>query len=300
MALAFQLLLTLLGAGIGLSTINPMSESGNPAQGLGTGAGIWWFITGLLSLYAGGWVAGRLAGIPRITDSTLHGLLTWGLSTLITFYLITTSLGSLISGAAGMLGRGLSAAGHGVAAMAPQAGQAINDALKQNGIDTTQIRQEAETLLRQTGKPALQPENLQAQAQNAGDQAQNQAQAAAENPQNAGADLDALMKSLFREGQDTVAAADRDAAVNVVVQRTGKPRAEAEQIVDRWIASWQTAKQKAREVAAQAEQKAREAGEKAASGLSKLSLMAFFALVLGAGAASFGGRQATPDTVLEV
>ena len=76
------------------------------------------------------------------------------------------------------------------------------------------------------------------------------------------------------------------------------PRAEAEQIVDRWIATWQTAKQKAKEVAAQAEQKAREAGDKAASGLSKISLMAFFALVLGAGAAAFGGRRATPSDTL--
>lgn len=295
LALAIQLLLSLLGLGIGLSTINPVTESGNPAEGLGMGAGFWWFFSGLASLYCGGWVAGRLSGIPRVTDSTLHGLLTWGLTTLVTFYLVTTSLGTLMSGAAGMLGKGLAAAGHGVAAVAPQAGQAISDKFKENGVDVTEIRDEAEKLLRQTGKPALQPENLQAQAQEAGNQAQGQAQAAAENPQNSGADLQKLMKNLFREGQETVAAADRDAAVNVVVERTGKPRPEAEQIVDRWISAYQATKQKVKETAAQAEQKAREAGEKAASGLSKVSLTAFFALVLGAAAAGFGGRCATPS-----
>ncbi len=294
LALVVQLVLSLLGLGVGMSTINPMSEGGNPAAGLGVGAGIWWLIASLISLYTGGWVAGRLAGIPRTTDSTLHGVLTWGLVTIATFYLISTSVGALISGASGIVGKGLSLAGQGVAAVAPQAADAVKSKLNEQGIDLTSIRQEAETLLRQTGKPQLQPENLQAQAQQAGDQAKGQAQAAAQNPQGAEMNLDALMKNLFREGQDTVAAADREAAVNVVVARTGKPRAEAEKIVDGWIDTFQKAKQKLAETKAQAEQKAREIGEKTASGLSKAALLAFFGLVLGAGAAAFGGRAATP------
>lgn len=293
-ALVAQLLLSLLGLGIGLSTINPMSEGGNPAAGLGIGAAIWWVVASLVSLYLGGSVAGRLAGMPRRTDSMLHGLLTWGLVTLVTFYLITTSVGALISGATGIVGKGLSLAGQGVAAVAPEVGDAVKNTLSEQGIDLSSIRQEAETLLWQTGQPALQPGSLQAQAQQAGDQAQGQAQAAAQNPQGAEMNLETLMSNLFRQGQDTVAAADREAAVNVVVARTGKPRPEAEQIVDRWINTFQTAKKKAKEAAALAKQKAREIGEEAASGLSKAALLAFVGLLLGAGAAAFGGRAATP------
>lgn len=293
-ALVVQLLLSLLGMGIGLSTINPMSEGGNPAEGLGMGAGIWWVISSLIALYAGGWVAGRLAGIPRTTDSTLHGLLTWGLVTLATFYLITTSIGALISGATGVVGKGLTMVGAGAAAVAPQAMEMVDGKMKEQGIDLSSIQKEAETLLRQTGKPALQPENLQNQAAQAGDQAQAQAQAAAANPQGAEMNLDALMKTLSQEGSETIAAVDRDAAVNVVVARSGKTRPEAEQIVDRWIATAQQAKQKLAETKAQAEQKAREVGEATASGLSKASLLAFFGLLLGAGAAALGGRKATP------
>jgi hypothetical protein len=298
-ALVGQLLLSLLGIGIGLSTINPMSEGGNPAAGLGMGAGIWWIISSLIALYAGGWVAGRLAGIPRTTDSTLHGLLTWGLATLATFYLITTSIGALISGATGVVGKGLSLAGQGVAAAAPQAAEMVKGKMNEQGIDLSSIQQEAETLLRQTGKPALQPENLQNQAEQAGNQAQGQAQAAAANPQGAEMNLNALMKTLSSEGSSTMEAADRDAAVNVVVARTGKSRPEAEKIVDGWITTAQQAKQKLAETKAQAEQKAREVGEATASGLSKASLLAFFGLVLGAAAAAFGGRSATPDALRE-
>lgn len=298
-ALVVQLLFSLLGLGIGLSTINPASEAGNPADGLALGAGIWWVVSSLISLFAGGWVAGRLAGFPRTGESTLHGILTWGLVTIVTFYLLTTTAGALLSGAMGVVSQGLSLATQGIAAVAPQAADAVKQQLNEQGIDLSGIRQEAETLLRQTGKPALQPENLQNQAAQMGDQAQAQTQTAAQNPRSAEFNLDQFISSLFRQGQDTVAAADREAAVNVVALRTGKPRAEAAQIVDRWIAAFQTAKQKAKQAAAFVEQKARQAGEKAAAGLSTAALIAFAGLFLGACAAAFGGRIGTPRALIE-
>ncbi|MEJ7708346.1 MAG: hypothetical protein WKF84_00415 [Pyrinomonadaceae bacterium] len=101
--LVTQLLLSLLGLGIGASTINPTTEQ-DPTSGLGLGAGIWFIISSLIALFAGGWVAGRLAGIPRNTDSMLHGILTWGLSTLLLFYFLTSTVGSLIGGTFRVLG----------------------------------------------------------------------------------------------------------------------------------------------------------------------------------------------------
>src|SRR5689334_10248687 len=63
-ALAVQLVLSLLGIGIGASTIDPLSEQ-NPGKGLGIGAAVWFVISSLLATYAGAWVAGRLSGAPR-------------------------------------------------------------------------------------------------------------------------------------------------------------------------------------------------------------------------------------------
>ncbi len=103
--LVTQLLLSLLGLGIGASTINPTTEQ-DPASGLGIGAGIWFILTSLIALFAGGWVAGRLAGIPRNIDSMLHGLLTWGLASLLLFYFLTSTVGSLIGGTFRVLGTG--------------------------------------------------------------------------------------------------------------------------------------------------------------------------------------------------
>lgn len=74
-AIVTQMLLTLLGIGIGLGTIDPVQER-NPAAGLGIGSAIWYIISSLLSLFLGGWVAGRLASAPRLFDGVVHGVLT--------------------------------------------------------------------------------------------------------------------------------------------------------------------------------------------------------------------------------
>lgn len=294
LGLITQLGLSLLGAGIGLSTIDPLQEQ-NPMSGIGTGAVIWYGLSTLIALYLGGLVAGRLAGAPRRTDGLLHGLLSWALVTLFTFYLLTTAVGRIISGVGGVAGRALTAAGSGIAAVAPQAGDAIKSELKDQGIDLNDVKHQARLLLRQTGKAELTPENLAKQAKAAGRDAKNEAGQAAADPQATGDNFDDVIDKLTSRAENIGNAADRDAAVNVVMKRTGKSRAESEQVVDNWISTAKQAQAKLKEAKDAAGLKAREAGDAAASGLSKAAIFAFIGMVLGAVAAGLGGRQATPE-----
>ena len=117
-AIVTQMLLTLLGIGVGLGTIDPVQEQ-NPTAGLGIGTAIWYIISSLLSLFVGGWVAGRLASTPRLFDGVIHGVLTWSLVTLFTVYLLTTAIGKIIGGASSLVGGIVSTAGSGIAAAAP-------------------------------------------------------------------------------------------------------------------------------------------------------------------------------------
>ncbi|RYZ94134.1 MAG: hypothetical protein EOP47_28435, partial [Sphingobacteriaceae bacterium] len=103
-ALAVQILLTLLGAAIGLSTINPSSEA-NPMNGLGMGGLIWFAISSIISMFFGGWVSGKLAnGNP--SDGMLHGAVVWGLATVVTIFLLTTAVGRVVSGVGNLVGAG--------------------------------------------------------------------------------------------------------------------------------------------------------------------------------------------------
>ena len=297
LALVIQLALSLLGLGIGLGTIDPLTEQ-NPMAGIGIGAGIWWVVSMLISLYLGATVASRLAGMPRPTDGMLHGLLTWSVVTLLTFYLLTTAVGRIIGGVTGVAGRALSGMGSAVAAVAPEAGDAIKGELKAQGIDLNDVKQQARLLLRQTGKAELSPENLERTAKTAGRDAKNEAGNSAANPQAADDNLDELIDRLGDQAKGIGNAADRDAAVNVVMKRTGKTRAESEQIVDNWISTAKQAQAKLAEAKVKAEAAAREAGDAAAAGLSKAALLAALGLGLGAAAAAFGGRRAAPRSVV--
>ncbi|HEX8425053.1 hypothetical protein [Hymenobacter sp.] len=296
LALVIQLALSLLGLGIGLGTVDPLEEQ-NPMSGIGIGAAIWWVVSMLVSLYIGGSVAARLAGMPRRTDGLLHGLLTWSVVTLLTFYLLSTAVGRIIGGVTGVAGRALSAAGGGIAAVAPQAADAVKDELQERGIDASDLKREARLLLRQTGKDELSPENLERQARAAGSSAKAEAGQTAANPQAANDNFDDVIDNLFSRGGQVASAADRDAAVNVVMQRTGKSRAESEQIVSNWQQTYEQGRAKLQQTAQQAEAKARQAGDKTAEGLSKAALLAALGLGLGAAASAFGGRNGTPEEV---
>lgn len=298
LAIVLQLALSLLGLGIGLGTIDPLQEQ-NPMAGIGIGAAIWWLVTSLGSLYLGATVASRLAGIPRPKDGLLHGLLTWALVTLLTFYLLTTAVGRVIGGVTGVAGRALSGVGSGISSVAPQAGDAIQSELKSQGIDLSDLKQQARLLLRQTGKADLTPESLASQARATGQVAKNEAGQAAANPQQADQSFDDVIDQLTSRADNIGNAADRTAAVNVVMQRTGKSRAESERIVDNWITTAKQAQAKFAQVKAEAGQKARQAGDAAAEGLSKAALLAALGLGLGAAAAALGGWRAAPPVVTD-
>ncbi len=292
-ALVTQLLLGVLGIAIGASTIDPLHQQ-DPTSGLGNGAGVWFVVTGLLSLFAGGWTAGRLAGIPRTVDSSLHGVLTWGLATLFTFYLLTTGVGAIIGGAARALGQGASLVGQGVASASPQVGDAIRGQLKEQGVDWDSIKQDASNMMRQTGKPELQPDALNKKVDEATKDAQNTAGGTAENPQAADQQLTGLLDRLFNQAAGTVNAADREAVVNVVAARTGKSKEDAGKIVDRWQQTYDKAKEQYEKTKEATVQKAREAGDVAARNISHAAFWSFAAMLVGLGSAAFGGYLSVP------
>lgn len=292
--LVVQALLSVLGIGIGASTIDPVSEQ-EPAAGVGIGAGIWFIVSALIAFFAGGWIAGRLAGVPRQVDSLLHGALTWGLAVLLTLYLVTTAVGSLVSGAAGILGRGISLAGQGVAQIAPEIGQTMTG---RSGMDTSALKQEVRQVLRQTGDPALQPGRLEAEAREAGQQAREAARNVAQNPQAAEAELSELIDTIVAKGSNVIEAADREALVNVLVARTNLSRGEAEDTVARWSQLYAQLRSQWNATKGEIAQGAREVGEQAASGVAKAALWTFAIFLFGGAAAAFGGWTGTPKSLL--
>ena len=286
-AISVQMVLSLLGAGIGLSTIDPLRYSSPDASSFGIGAGVWCAVSSIISLFAGGWVAGHLAGSAEKTDAMLHGLVTWGLAAIVTAYLLASAVGAVVRGGANVIGTAATVTASGAAAVAAPAADAAKRELQQSGISFDDIKNQAQKLLMQTGKPALQPEALTEKAETAGQQAANTTADGT-----SAAEFQSLIQRIVESNKDTVDAADRDAVVNVVVARSGLSKPEAEARVDGWIKTYQDARVKFQEQKAAAEAKAREVADATAKASSQAALAAVVALLLGALAAALGGMSA--------
>lgn len=294
-AISIQVLLSMLGTGIGASTVDAQTTGGTPsASAFGIGAGVWWVVSSLLALFIGGMVAGRLSGTTLSADAALHGLLTWAIAMMATLYLIGTAAGSLVSGAAGLVSGAASATATIGAAAAPKIADAASQAMSDSGVSFDSVKRDAMQLLSQTGKPELQPDAMAKQA----DKAVGTAKNAAANPPADGASYSALLDRLLNQGKQVMSAADRQALVNIVAARTGVSQEEASKRVAGWEATAQQARDKAAQAAKQAKQKALEVANATAQGVSRTMLFGCLAFVLGAVAAWWGGAVGLRKTLV--
>jgi hypothetical protein len=98
-ALVTQIVLNMLGIGIGAATLQPAAGNDPSATSLSVGAGLWFALSAILAAAAGGYAAGRLAGAPRKSTAGWHGLTAWALATLVVFYLLGSTVGAILGGA---------------------------------------------------------------------------------------------------------------------------------------------------------------------------------------------------------
>lgn len=204
------LMLTLAGLALGLSSADfgPGQSNGS---GFATGAGIWLVVSQLIALAIGGFVAGRLAAIPKTTSTAFHGAAVWGLATILMAYMAANAIGSVASTAASAV----SSVASGVANVAPAA---VPGQQTQN-----QVATQAESAFN-----SILSEREQKQATNViGQSAQNVVtgkvtvgQAAAN-----------VSRRLFGAG-GVVGPEDRQQAINELAEQTGMTQAEAAQAVD--------------------------------------------------------------------
>ena len=248
-----QLLLSTLGAGIGLGTVNVNAGTTPDASSLGIGAGVWWLISSCIALFFGGYVAAWMAGIELRFDGLLHGLVTWGIATLLTIYLLTSAIGGIIGGGFSALGGAASAAGSGISSAAKPLAQAA-------GVTPNVVQDQVQAF--------LQPANPDP---------------ATMTPQDAQKEVAKDLVTFAQGGADAPAAKER--IVNIMAAQMKISHDDAAKRFDDAQAKLQQTKD-------QAVQTAKSAADASAAAASKTSFAAFGILLLGAIAAAIGGSLA--------
>jgi hypothetical protein len=290
-SLVIMLVLNLLGIGIGLASINPATEA-SPFSGVGTGAIIWYVISNLIAIFAGGYTAARLSGIPIPVISTFHGILSWCLYTLVSFWLLTTAVGSIVSGVGSAISQTLSSAGSVITGGQSSSGQSQQSGQSSgSSLSLDQITSEVKQILRQTGDPDLQPGAIENQAEDA---TQDARQALRSGNAMSDQEISGILEQLLYKGGNLVEEIDQKDVANVIAARTGMTQEEANNAAETVVRNFNEAKQEAQQLAAQADQQATEAAAQAADVASSAAIWSFVALVLGAIVAAAGGRAGRP------
>lgn len=197
--------------------------------------------------------SGRLAGIEIRFDGVLHGLITWGIATLLTLWLLTSAVGSIIGGGFSALGSVTSAAGSG-----------ISDAVK----PLAQVTGVTPDMLQQQAQAYLQPTNPDPGSMS---------------PQDAQKAIATNLATYAAGGND--AAAAKENIIKIMAAQMNISNDEAAKRFD-------DAQAKLRQARDKAIQTAKDTADASAAAASKTSFAAFAVLLLGAIASAIGGSLA--------
>ncbi|HEV2395126.1 MAG TPA: hypothetical protein VG146_22475 [Verrucomicrobiae bacterium] len=211
--IVMQVMFTLLGVAVGIAKLNASQPQVSGAQII-TGSGIWLLVTGLVSIWIGSCIAGRLCGGPQRADGMLHGIVSWSVAMVAMFLLLATTVGSVLGGTGTFIGNAISsqlnpANEPGPLADAPE----VKGALPNSG-----------ALLPPTGRTEGQqpPGQLSALAQQ-------------------DTDLASALARMESQGGPSKAPQARDQAINLLTTKHNLSQQDAASLLSRWDQEFQQA-----------------------------------------------------------
>jgi hypothetical protein len=243
-ALGVWILLYSLGLALGLSSVDPADPGSAKSAGIGTG--IWSLIAPLIALFAGGMVASRTAGVVDKMGGALHGVVLWGLTTLVGVIVMGMALSSLLGAVFNVGKTAVGAAGTVISGAASQGGQLGNIA-RSFGLDAEDALAPVNQRLQQEGKPVITAAQLEAATKD-------------------------VLNTAVQQGR-----LDREMLVNSIAQNTALSRQDADDIAGRIEVQWSQAQGQVGQIGEQVQQGAL----KAADTTGRVFWGVFFALLLG-------------------
>lgn len=310
--LAISILISMLVTSIGLFKFDPLSN--DPTAGIGAAVGIGTAISMIISFIIGGFVAGKLAG----ADGVIHGLVVWGLTTLIAILMtvllmvgavkVTSNvLGSVASVAGNVLSEAGSMAGNGISKLSGEAKDVFGDIDFNSPMRGDSIRGDVRRALRRSGVRELQPEYLQNQMQAVKGDLKKTVKKIASNPNNADELIDRFGDRLKARANKITKNVDRSDVSRAIANNTNLSRAEADRAVDQYVNMIDNAANQAKEMINKLEQdvqkakqewqeikqKALEDAEKASNVAARSALISFFAMLIAAILCCWAGAYGT-------
>lgn len=295
--LALMFLLNILGLGIGLTAIDPMTDP-EPFKGIGIGTAIWWILTNLAALFTGGLVAARMSGYTSNLDGALHGFLAWSLYLVIGVVTLTSAVGGALNGVGNMVS-GLVGGGDGGKDVTVQVEEALKSGQSATQDISKNIRQEIMDLVNTGEKYNVLP----------GDSAEETSEFIQDSKSklkqmnlkdNIQDFVNDISVNLDDDGNlkinsDNDEFLDAEGIKKSLADNTELSKSEIDGVVEKWETKIKNIVDKVESTYKEAKAKVEKYTEKATDAAGTFGIVAFLILLLGAGAALFGGVVGSPE-----
>lgn len=260
--LVMQVILNMVGLGVGLSTMDIAQGDAPSAGSMSVGAGIWFVVSGIVAAALGGYIAGRLSGKASQSTTAYHGLISWAVSTLTVVYLLSSAASGMIGGAVSTASSALGGAGKALGGTVQTAVQTASPSLNNVADPMAAIESKVRSASGGQDPAALRD-----------------------------AAMTAVRAALNGDPAQQAAANDKAADALAKAQNISQDEAKGQ------IAQYQ---QQYKETAAKTKEQAKQAADTAAKRVSQGALFGALALLLGALAAFFGGRASAVTPAVSV
>lgn len=307
--LAISILLSLLSTSIGLYMIKPQSK--HPTSGVGTTVGIGTALALVISMIAGGMVAGRLAG----ADGMIHGFLVWATTLIIAVLLgamlaanaarMTANVFGSISSMTGHLLSGMgSAVGNGASALSDKAKEMFGNIDFTAKLKDEDLPEDIRKALAKSNVKELQPEFLHDQLGSIKSDLGRSVKNIVAHPQNASEIINSFVQNQKERVGRITQNIDRFDLVQAITNNTDMSQLEADKAIDQYLESFNKVKKEAQEQIDNLErslkkaekewnemkQEALEAADKATNAAASSALISFFALLAAAVLCALAGK----------
>lgn len=308
--LAISVLLSILNSSIGLFMFDPLSE--HPVSGIGAAVGIGSAVILVVGMAAGGFVAGKLAGM----DGIIHGFLVWATTLIVAVILgiflavgtakmtanalgaVSSVTGSVLSGAGNVVGSGVSA-------LSGEAEELFGKVDFNATLKDGDIPQNIRTALVKSNVKELQPDYLKKQLEEVKNDLSKSIKTIVASPQETDETLNGFLGRLKQRAENLSKNIDREDLSKAIANNTNMSKAEADKTVEQYmnliddakvqIDNLETNLQKAVQEWEEVKHKALVAADKATDAAARSALVSFFAILFGAVlccvAGAYGSRK---------
>ncbi|MGO4929258.1 hypothetical protein ACTQ5J_11765 [Fundicoccus sp. Sow4_F4] len=301
--IATSLMFSLVGASIGFGA--PDLTAANPLEGVGMGLVIWIIFALVVSLG----LAGYVAGLTASRAGFVHGFLTWAVSLIAMFFLMTSTatsafnaVGSLVGVTGDAVGTTLATAGDAVGNLSEEAFQTISENVNVD-LSTMDLEQDVVDALENSDIEQLQPEYLQGQLDATVNEISDAGKRIVVDGEDPAQVFDEVTTSIQERVEGLAAEIDEEDLTQAIADNSDLTEQEVEEAVQNIQEGYPAATEEAKQMLAEAEtaiaelradaeqaiEDARIQAEEIANATARYSLYVFFGMLIALVISSFAG-----------